>query len=138
MDPEKLVEHKMRDVPTLLAELQERGFPMEAAFWAKDVRDGKWSLYVVSPLVDSVGLIKAYAQLGPLVRAMPQPLWVEDDDITLLGPSNPIAQDALRATTGSPRPRFWPLPSSFRQLGPLCVEEAYFYQLPQTMRSARR
>ena len=109
MDTDTLVENLIDDGQKLVAELPQHGLEVVAAFWLKPSVDGKWYFYVVSPVVDAEGLIKAYRRLHPLVRARPQPSWIDPLKIKLIGPSNPIARGMLAIPGRAPGPRVGPL-----------------------------
>jgi HEPN domain-containing protein len=132
MDTDTLVENLIDDGQKLVEELPQRGFEMTAAFWLKASEDGKWRFYIVSPLVDAEGSIKAYMRLHPLVRAMPQPFWIDPLKIKLIGPSNPIARD-VTAILGRVRgPRVGPIRWRGTWLGDSSIEGAYLYPVPVT------
>jgi len=101
-----------------------------AAFWLKASEDGKWSFYLVSPVVDAAGLAKAYRLLHPLVRARPRPFWIDPLEIKLTGPSNPIARDVLGIHGRVRGPHGSPLPWGGTKLGNRSIEGAYLYPLP--------
>ena len=105
---------------------------MTAAFWLKASEDGKWRFYIVSPVVDSEGIFQAYSRLLPLVRAMPQPFWIDPLKITLISPSNPIGQD-VTAISGRVRgPHVSPIRWGGKSLGNVSIEGAYLYPVPAT------
>jgi hypothetical protein len=124
MDTETLVENLIVDGQKLVEELPLRGFEVAAAFWLKASEDGKWYFYVVSPAVDAEGIAKAYRRLHPLVRALPQPFFIDPLEIKLIGPSNPIARDVM-ANQGARRVRW-----TGKWLGNISIEEAYLYPVP--------
>ena len=130
MDTDTLVENFLDDGQKLVAELPQRGFEVMAAFWIQPSWDGKWYFYVVSPLVDAEGITQAYRRLHPLVRARPQPVWIDPLKIRLIGPSDPLARDVLaalgRLTVNGDRPIRW----SGTWLGNLSIDGAYLYPVP--------
>src|SRR5947209_20101459 len=109
MDTDTLVENLIDDGQKLVERLPQDGFEVTAAFWLKASEDDKWYFYIVSPVVDTEGLAKAYRRLHPLVRAMSQPFWIDPLEIKLIGPSNPIAQDVLAIHSRAPGPRVSPI-----------------------------
>src|SRR5436309_15670036 len=111
MDTDTLVENLIDDGRKLVEELPQRGFEVTAAFWLKASEDGKWYYYIVSPVVEAEGLAKAYRRLHPLVRAMPQPFWIDPLEIKLISPSNPIARDVIAIHGRVPGPPVWPIMS---------------------------
>jgi hypothetical protein len=130
MDKDTLVENRINYGRLLVEELPQRGFPVAAGFWLKPTVDGKWRFYLVSSAVDAEGLTEAYGQLHPVVRAMPQPFWIDPLEIKLIGPSNPIARDAIAYLSSASAPRLAPVPWGGTRLGDVIVDEAYLYPLP--------
>ena len=103
---------------------------MTTAFWIKASEDGKWYFYIVSPIVDAEGLTKAYRRLHQLVRAMPQPFWIDPLEIKLIGTSNPIARDVMAIHSSAPGPRVCPIRWAGKKLGNVSIEGAYLYPVP--------
>jgi hypothetical protein len=132
METESLVENLIDDGRKLVEELPLRGFEVNVAFWLKASENGKWYFYIVSPLVDAEGITKAYRLLHPLVRAMPQPFWIDPLEIRLIGPTNPIARDALTVQSRASALHFSPIRWDGQSLGNISVEAAYIYPLPAT------
>jgi hypothetical protein len=132
MDTDTLVENLLDDGRNLVEELPRHGFEVSAAVWLKASENGKWYFYIVSPLVDTEGLIGAYRRLHPLVRARPQPFWIDPLEIRLIGPNNPIARDVLAGLRRIPGPRVSPIRWSGTWLGNVSIEGAYLYPPPVT------
>jgi hypothetical protein len=132
MDSDALVENLIDDGQTLVEQLPLRGFDVTAAFWLRASEESKWHYYLVSPVVETEGLVRAYRRLHPLVRAMPQPFRINPLEIRLIAPSNPIARDVLdilRRTFGShPGPIQW----DGTRLGDLSIDGAHLYAVPAT------
>jgi hypothetical protein len=130
MDTDTLVSGLVGDGQRLADELRQAGFPVAAAFWLKASEDGKWSFYIVSSIVDSEGLTKAYRRLHPLVRNRSVPVRIDPLEIKLIGPSNPIARDVAailgRFSGTAQSPILW----GGKQLGSVSIEDAYLYPLP--------
>ena len=132
MDTESLVDNLIDDGQKLAEEVSQRGFPVTAAFWLRASEDDRWYFYIVSPVVDKEGLAQAYRRLHPLVRGVPEPMWIDPLEIKLIGPSNPIAQDVLAIHGRAPGPRVSPIRWGGKRLGNISVEGAYLYSLPVT------
>jgi hypothetical protein len=133
MDTDTLVENLIDDGQKLVAELPQHGLEVAAAFWLKPSEDGKWYFYIVSPVVDTDGIAAAYRRLHPLVRARPQPFWIDPLEIKLIGPSNPIARDVLAIYGRAPASGVSPIRWGGKMLGNVSVEEAYLYRVPATI-----
>jgi hypothetical protein len=132
MDTESLVEKRLADGQKLFEELVQRGFEVNAAFWIKPSATGKWRFYLVTPLVDAEGPAKAYLQLRPLLRGRPQPSWIEPAQVSLIGPSHPLAKDVLAYYSRPEGLPFYPLPWRGTYLGKTSIDEAYLYPPPAT------
>jgi hypothetical protein len=132
MDTDTLVDKQIDDGQKLVEELPRRGFEVTAAVWLKASEDGKWYFYIVSPAVDTEGIVKAYRRLHPLVRALPQPLWIDPLEIRLIGPSHPLAQDLMAIHGRVPGPRVCPIWWRGTRLGNVSIEGAYLYPVPAT------
>jgi hypothetical protein len=132
MDTETLVANRIDDGRKLVEELLRQGFAVSAAFWLHASEDGKWYFYIVSPKVDTEGIIEAYRALHPVVRVMPPLFWIRPLEIKLIGPNNPIARDILAIQSRTTAPRGSPTRWGGTRLGNVSVEEAYLYPLPAT------
>lgn len=130
MDSETLVDNQINDGRKPVENLLQRGFDLSAAFWVRATMNGKWYFYIVSPIVDTDGGFEAYLRLHPLVRAMPQPFWINPLRIKLIGMNHPIAKDVLAIDISAAGPRAYPIPWGGTQLGNLSVEGVYLYPLP--------
>lgn len=129
MDTITLVSEMLNDGERLVKQLPLEGFPATAAFWIKPLEDDRWYFYIVSPLVESEGLVKAYRRLHPVIRQMPQPFRIDPLEVKLIGPSNPLARDALMAQERTPTPKGSPIRWNGNVLGNVAVEGAYLYPL---------
>lgn len=132
MATETLVDNLIDDGERLVKHLPPRGFEVTTAFWLKSSEDGEWYFYIVSPLVDTEGLANAYSRLHTLVRAMPQPFWIDPLEIKLIAPDNPISRDVLAIHGRAPGPHVCPIRWGGKRLGHVSVEGAYLYPLPAT------
>ena len=79
----------------LLEELKKAQFPMNAAFWRLLPDSESWRLFIVTPLAENQGPLKAYMTLQDLLQKIPEEIagafsvW----DITLLSPSSSQAKE---------------------------------------------
>jgi hypothetical protein len=131
MDTDTLVENRIADGQKLVEELPQRGFEVTAAFWLKSSEKGKWYFYIASPVVEADGPARAYSHLHSLIRAMPQPFWIDPLEVRLLGANHPIARDVIAIHAGLPGPRLFPIRWGGKQLGGISIDGAYLYPLPQ-------
>lgn len=130
MDTETLVDRLIDDGQKLVDRLPQDGFDVTAAFWLKRGEDGQWDFYVASPVVEKEGLFAAYRQIHTLIRAMPQPFWIDPLQVKLIGASNPITQDVLVVHGHASGPKVCPIRWGGKQLGKVSIEGAYLYPLP--------
>jgi len=124
VDTELLVDNRTEDGRKLLAELAQDGFDVTVAFWVKTSEEGLWSLYIGSPAVNAKELGNAYRRIYACLSRIPEAS-IALSEIKLINSQDPLAQAAT-----SQRDRYaWRLATRYQgsHLGPLSIEEAYFY-----------
>jgi hypothetical protein len=124
MDTIALVEEQIADGERLLNRLCQESIPVVAAAWLKPVEDDRWSLCLVTPLVDKEGLAGAYREVYRHLRSLDNP-WITDSDIRLVGERHPVAKDLLEILHRYPGVS--PTRSRRPSLGGMPVEEVYLY-----------
>lgn len=128
MDMAQMVE--IDEAKKVVDDLIGHGFEIAAALWLQDTFDYKWYFYIVSPLVDSIGIQEARFRLYSVRDKIPQPVHFDLHNIRLIGPSDPLGQDVISILSHAiPRwlyPRRWRGPV----LGNRGVENAYIYPIP--------
>ena len=124
MDQATLVENQIDDVPKLLDELKRGNVEVKAAFWLYASEADQWYLYLVSDLVDQVGITEAYKSVFRVMRQMPD-LRIDRLQIKLVNPTDPTA----RAVVAFLATRHAPVPTRVRSsnLGDVDIEHAYIY-----------
>lgn len=132
MDTDTLVEKQIDEGWKVVEMLLQLGFEVTAAFWLKPSENGKWYFYIVSPVVETEGIIMAYRRLHPLFQLIPPSFGIRPTGIKLIGPSNPIARDVLDIYTRTPGPGGFPIRWRGTYLGNMSIDGAYLYQLPVT------
>jgi hypothetical protein len=155
MDTIMLVENQIDDGRKFLDHLGRERFPVLAACWVKPTEEDRWSLYVVTPLVDEKGAAAAYREAYRILRSL-GPLWVTDSEVKLIGAEHPVAMDVFSILRKHPgmTPIRWRGPLLFRgtpiedvyrgvplplrsgiQIGPILggmpIEEVYIYPPPR-------
>ena len=101
---------------------EQDGFEFTAACWVKPSDEGRWSLYVASPVVDRVGIADAYGAAHRSLRALGK-VWVTYSDLKLIGEHHPVARSTVDLVGRDFRPtRYYNL-----QLGNVSADEAYVY-----------
>jgi len=126
MDTVTLVDEQIRDGEKLLDRLAQEGLPVRAAGWVKPMDEDRWSLYLVTPLVDEQGPIGAYREVYRVLRSL-EDVRVKDYDVKLVGEGQRIASDLLEA---QPRyPARGPQLSRLTSVGGMPVEGVYVYPL---------
>jgi hypothetical protein len=128
VDTVTLVDEQIRDGEKLLGRLVQEGLAVQAAGWVKPADEDRWSLYLVTPLVDEKGLIGAYREVNQVLRSL-EDVWVKDYEISLVSEDHPVAKNLLdlarRRRAGLNRPRHpW--------LGGSSVEDVYVYPPAET------
>jgi hypothetical protein len=130
MDTETLVDKQIEDGQKFLEALARHGVEVAGAFWLARSDEGKWELYIVTPLVDREGLGPAYLAMHPAYREMPQPFRLYPYLTRLIGPSHPMAKDILAFTSRAGNPWSFPLQWSSLTVGGVPTEGVYIYPPP--------
>ena len=77
----------------LIKRLVAAGFDVQLAFWAKPTEEGKWFLYLASPVVDEKGPRIAYRLVHDVMRTLPDP-WIDPLDVKVVGLNDSLAEAA--------------------------------------------
>ncbi|HVS40583.1 MAG TPA: hypothetical protein VMS17_33820 [Gemmataceae bacterium] len=126
MDQAVLVNEQVQDGRQVLERLSAEGVPVTAAAWVKESEGGPWYFYIVTPLVPADGArTAAYRRIGPLIRGMPQPCWVNPMEFKVAAPDSDVGK-AIREVAGR-RPGPIPMPYGSIRLGGLSIDGAYVY-----------
>ena len=131
MDTITLVAEQIGDGQRLIDGLGRENLPVRTACWVKPIEEDRWSLFLVSPLVDEKGSTSAYGEVYRVLRSLGTS-YITASDIRLIGVGDPITRDTLeiqsqhpgRLATRSRRP----------MLGSLGIEEVYVYPAPLALR----
>ena len=120
----------------LIQTLVSAGFGVRLAFWAKPTDEGKWYLYLASPVVDEKGPLAAYRLVHDVMRKVPDP-WIDPLDIKIVGLNDSLAEAALAMTKpkgstslyGVRNPKPYPGMTRFggSTLGGVSIDGAYIY-----------
>ncbi len=122
------------DIEKLLAlaglKLKHTAIDVTAASWIKTTEDGKWYLYIASPIVQS-SLQSAYRRIYGVVRSMPQPFSIDPFEVRLIDPSEPVAQEVAKVQSQFP---VQAIPTWFNgsNIAGMDIEGAYIYPLSVT------
>jgi hypothetical protein len=135
MDKVTLVETDKEDGQKLLSELAKHDFPVTAAAWVKTETDGRWYLYIATPLEAKRGPHDGYSHIISVIPRIPQPFWLKSYDVKLISPEDPIARDSLEMLRQYPGDR--PIPYGGDYFGRQSVEGAYIYPPTAASSSAR-
>jgi hypothetical protein len=126
MDQAVLVDEQIQDGRRVIERLGAEGVPVTAAAWVKESEGGPWYFCIVTPLVtEDSGVRPAYRRVGPLIRQMPQPCWVDPLEIRVEAPDSEVGK-AIRDVAGR-RPGPVPTPYGSVRLGGLSIDGAYVY-----------
>jgi hypothetical protein len=145
MDQDTVVSEQTESGGRLIAEVAASRFEVRVAFWAKPTDEGKWFLYLASPLVDEKGPAVAYRHVYDVMQRMPD-LWIDPLDVRVIGLNDSLAEAALAVTRptvpASPfavrNPKPYPGITRFGgpSLGGVSIDGAYIYPPPQPAASA--
>jgi len=129
----------------LIDALPTEGFDVRVAFWAKPTDEGKWFLYLASPLVDDKGPAVAYRIVLGILRKTPD-LWLDPFEIRVVGLNDSLTEAVLAAikpkVPASPyaawNPKPYPGMTRFGEttLGGVSMDGAYIYPPSQSGASA--
>jgi hypothetical protein len=120
----------------LIEALATAGFAVRVAFWAKPTDEGRWILYLASPVVDDRGPAASYRLVHDTLRKIPDP-GIDPLEIRVVGLKDSLTEAALAAT----KPKVPGDSSSIRNpihspaltrfggstLGGLSIDGAYIY-----------
>jgi hypothetical protein len=124
-----LVDEQIRDGEKLLGRLAQEGVAVRVAGWVKPTDEDRWSLYLVTPLVDGLGPIGAYREVYRVLRSL-ENVRLKDYEVKLVGEGQRIASDLLEAQPRHPtrgRQR-----SRLTSIGGMPVEDVYVYPPAQS------
>ena len=94
MDTVTLVENQIDEGQALLDRLSDEGFVFRSASWVKPVEVDRWSLYIVTPVLDEMGKLEAYRQILAVNRSLMND-WITASNLTAVGEKNDVAQGLL-------------------------------------------
>ncbi len=94
MDKDTLVSEQTQAGERLISALVGEGLEIRVAFWAKPTDEGKWLLYLASPIVDDKGPTAAYRVVHGVLRKTPD-LWIDPFDIRVVGLKDSLTEAAL-------------------------------------------
>lgn len=72
MDKTALVVPDIEEGRRFLEVLKKARFPLQAALWQRDETSGQWSLLIVTPLVEELGVRGTYRRLEDILSKAPQ------------------------------------------------------------------
>lgn len=140
MDQNAVVNEQAASGKRLIEALATAGFDVPVAFWAKPTDDGKWFLYLASPVVDEKGPAIAYRFVHGVLRQIPD-LWIDLLEVKVIGLHDSLAQAAMAVL--NPRvadgpfairhPKPYPGMTRFggTVFGGVSIDGAYIYPPPQ-------
>ena len=122
-----LVGQEIDDGKKVLAHLDAAHIDVAAAAWIKTEENPRWQFYIASKTVEEMGWGDANMKIKAEIRQL-QDLWVESDNVRIIGATDPIARDLIAYQ--SKHPKRIPLRFPGYRLGALDVEEAFIYPPP--------
>jgi hypothetical protein len=117
-----LVESEIEDGRKFLELMSEEGLPVKAAMWRRGESPGYWSLLLVTPLLDEIGMIETFRRVRDILWKSPGHTKIEIGDITPLSPKSRFAK-SMRKQLGTLRDYpivGWPVGDQF-------IEDGYLY-----------
>jgi hypothetical protein len=133
VDQAILVIYRLGDGQKLIEQLVRDGLEIMAAFWLYTNDNERWTLNLICKAVDKEGPRNSY---GAIVRAFEELPDLQLDsvfDVTLLGPSQPLARGVLTHLKRHPYKYTRRVEQTL--LGDVYVESAYIYP-PELLRPA--
>jgi hypothetical protein len=126
MDQVPLVSHQIETGQKAVARLVEAGFPVKAAAWVKETDGGFWFLYLVSPVVDRQGPLKAYGRINAVIGDLRRESFGTDPlEIKAIGVAGAVGKAIVEAgeSLGGRRPGWF----RGNRLGEVEIDAAYLY-----------
>ena len=96
MDQDSVVNEQTESGKRLIAKLNDEGFEVRVAFWARLTDEEKWYLYLASPFVDENGPKVAYGRVFDVMQEMTD-VWIDPFEIRVIGINDSLTQGALAA-----------------------------------------
>ena len=121
MDKTALVGPDIEEGRRFLDLLKADGVRIDAALWQRDEVFGRWSLVIVTPLVDTLGLRETYRRLDK-IKSKAQLLKVDLLNVSLFTPKAPFYKSLHREL-----PHAENLAVSKRPVGGHVVEDGFIY-----------
>lgn len=127
MDNTALVEPEIATGRDVTEALDQAGVSVPAVFWFYLLDAEEWRLIIATPLVDTEGPKKAYANLQRVLSKRQPPLNIDLRRISLVSPRDPLIQLLRRALKTGPQISG----IRFRQnaINNVFIEDAYIYRL---------
>ena len=86
MDKTALVVPDIEEGRRFLDLLGKSDIPMNAALWQRDETFGRWSLIIVTPFVEKLGVRKTYRRLDQILSRVPDGSPIDLLNVTVLTP----------------------------------------------------
>jgi hypothetical protein len=128
MDQVTLVDEQADQGWKLVERLRRDGFDVTAACWVKEAANGRWYLYLASPVVDAEGKREAYGRINEAIRRMPPPFWIDPLAVRVFREDGPVAEAVAAARERYPGRA--PVRLRATRVGSREAEEVYVYPRP--------
>ncbi|MGH9326997.1 MAG: hypothetical protein ACRD2B_10000 [Terriglobia bacterium] len=122
-----LVNKSIEDGDKLVRRLEEKNFPISAAFWRYLDQEMLWRLVIVSPVVAQNGPLRTYIEVSKAVDELGGSVQFGISDITVMSPSSSQFRDLRRTIEGAGVGRVRVASSSEAHQG-LAFEDFYLYR----------
>jgi len=120
VDKTALVGPDIEEGRSFLALLKNKGIKVNAALWQKDEVFGRWSLVIVTPLVETLGPKETYRQLRDILKS--EPLNIDLLHVSLFTPKASFYKSLHREL-----PHVKDLTVSKQPIGGHFVEDGFIY-----------
>ena len=118
-----LVNESIENGEKLIKKLEERKFPIVAAFWRHLDEEGLWRLVIVSPFVGREGPLRTYGYVREAVDGLGRSVHFGLGDISVMSPSWSQFRDLRRTLEGKEGSRL-----GVRGAGRWLDEDFYLYR----------
>ena len=122
MDKKALAGPDIEQGRKFLELLSDSKVSLDAAFWQKDQLFGRWELFIVTPLVEKIGLRETYRRLVEILEKTPQRPDIDLINVSVLTPEAHFYK-SLRRELRHARDRA----ISRQPVGDHFVEEGFIY-----------
>ncbi len=127
MAKETLVNEYIEETINLLTELDNIGFPVDAALWYYQSDSEEWQFLIATNLVDDIGKIATYKQIFDFIKSKKLLKYTPYRKITVISPSDPLISILRLAIVTGPSLARIRFQNNF--INNVYIEDALIYRL---------